>query len=206
MNIRANGTFLKVTKKSLAHIYFLGPWKEFVGIKCHGAQMSINLLRLVQVNTHPCLDTKPAHDLCGVLARGLSLEVIKCMVILEHVGPVCTQDTPRNLSLNPYIVRRSMCGTGTRNSLAAGSESSYQDQMRCPGTRVGRRAVESPGGGRQPGLFEELFILNDAEFEHTGKEARREGCREELRNHRCQSTKQEVIATNSNIETHSGHF
>lgn len=39
MNIRANGTFLKVTKKkkSLAHIYFLGPWKEFVGIKCHGA-------------------------------------------------------------------------------------------------------------------------------------------------------------------------
>lgn len=69
--------------------------------------MSINLLRLVQVNTHPCLDTKPAHALCSVLARGLSLEVIKCMVILEHVGPFL--HTVRSKRI--VTVRRSMHGT-----------------------------------------------------------------------------------------------
>lgn len=52
-------------------------------------------------------------------------------------------------------------------------------------------------GGSQAFLKSYSFSMM-LEFVHMGKEARREGqrCREELRNHRCQSTEQEVIATN----------
>lgn len=52
--------------------------------------MCINLLLLGQVNTHPCLDTRPTHDLCvqccscrRPLPGGA---VTERMVILEHVG------------------------------------------------------------------------------------------------------------------------
>lgn len=102
--------------------------------------MSINLLQLVQVNTHPCLDTKPAHDLCGVLARGLSLEVIKYMVILEHVGPRLHTGHSEEFVTEPLHSPEIHAWNWNKGSLAAGSESSYQDQMQCPGIPSGKKS------------------------------------------------------------------
>lgn len=107
--------------------------------------MSINLLRLVQVNTHPCLDTKPAHDLCSVLARGLSLEVIKCMVILEHVGPCLHTVHSEGIVTEPLHSSEIHAWNWSKGSLTAGSESSYQDRMWCPGILSGKKSC----GGSQ---------------------------------------------------------
>lgn len=74
--------------------------------------MSINLLLLAEVNTYPCLDTRPAHDLCGVLARGVSLEVIKWMVILEHVGLCLHTVHSDRIFTQASTVLNSVHGTG----------------------------------------------------------------------------------------------
>lgn len=104
--------------------------------------MPINLLLLGQANTHPCLDTRPTHDLHShALARGLSLGAVKCMVVLEHVGHCLHEVHSDGVVTQPHTFLNSVRGTGAKvhwqRALIQAIKTRCDDQA----SRLGRMAV-----------------------------------------------------------------